>query len=113
MALNKIVKLVHSFAENVIAQTECIKKGDAQTGNKHAKKYIKAFENLKNIGDEGREGLVPLLYNERDDVRAMAAAFLLRYRHEAAMKVLLELASGDGIVAFSAGETLSRWEENA
>jgi hypothetical protein len=47
----------------------------------------------------------------RDDVRAMAAAFLLRHRTDVAQHVLEELARGEGFVAFSAGETLKRWEE--
>lgn len=109
--MTSIENLVQAFSENVAAQTDAIRAGDPKTGNKHAKKYIQAFERLRALGDEGREGLVPLLTTGRDDVRAMTAAFLLRHKHNSARRVLEELANGTGFVAFSAGETLKRWDE--
>ena len=109
--MSRVDKLVQQFAENVAAQTDAMRLGDSKTGNKHAKLYIKAFERLRAIGDEGREGLAPLLTEGRDDVRAMAAAFLLRHQHDLARRVLEELALGKGFVAFSASETLKRWDE--
>ena len=104
-------KLVREFAENVAAQADAIRRGDPKSGNRHAKRYIKAFRELRTHGDVGREALVPLMFVERADVRAMAAAFLLRYRPEEARRVLHDLARGAGFAAFSAGETLKRWEE--
>lgn len=105
-------ELVKEFSENVVAQTEAIWAGDAKTGNKHAKRYICAFERLRSIGDEGRDALVPLMAEEyRPDVRVTAAAFLLRYRHDEARKVLREVARGTGLVPFEAGEILKRWDE--
>lgn len=104
-------KLVLEFAENVVAQTDAMMRGDATTGNKHAKRYIKAFEALRRLGDPGRDALVPLLQDPRKDVRSMAAAFLLRYRHDEARHVLEEIARGRGLLAFEAGEALKRWEE--
>jgi len=109
--MTRVETLVHQFAENVAAQTEAMRHGDAKTGNKHAKRYIKAFQELRALGDEGRDGLIPLLFESRDDVRAMAAASLLRHRHAEARRVLQELASGQGLVAFSAAETLKGWNE--
>jgi hypothetical protein len=109
--MTRIETLARQFAENVAAQTDAMRIGDAKTGNKHAKRYIKAFEELRALGDEGREGLAALMFVGREDVRAMAAAFLLRYCHDQARRVLQELADGKGFVAFSATETLKRWEE--
>ncbi len=111
--MTRIEKLVRDFAENVAAQTDAVRRGDPKTGNKHAKRYIRAFEELRALGDEGRDGLVPLMVTARDDVRGMAAAFLLRHRPDDARRVLQELARGEGLVAFSAGETLKRWEEGS
>ncbi|MBK9034549.1 MAG: DUF2019 domain-containing protein [Myxococcales bacterium] len=107
-----LATLVKEFSENVAAQTDAIWSGDARTGNKHAKRYIRAFERLRAIGDEGREALVPLMSKEhRPDVRATAAAFLLRYRHDEARKVLQEIARGAGLIPFEAQEALKRWDE--
>jgi hypothetical protein len=109
--MNRIEKLVQQFAENVAAQTDAIRRGDPKSGNRHAKRYIQAFESLRSLGDEGRDALVPLMHEGGDDVRAMTAAFLLRYREDDARRVLQDLARGDGLVAFGASETLKRWEE--
>ncbi len=39
----------------------------------------------------------------------MAAAWLLRYKHEDAMRVLKELAEGRGIVALAAQCSIENW----
>ena len=110
--MTRIDKFVEEFAENVAAQTDALRNGDSKSGNKHAKKYIRAFEALRSLGDEGRDALIPLMIKgTRDDVRAMTAAFLLRHRHKDARYVLEEIAQGKGFVAFSAAETLKRWDE--
>jgi len=111
--MTQIEKLVREFAVNVEAQTDAIRRGDPKAGNKHAKRYIRAFEELRELGDEGRDALVPLMSRGRDDVREMAAACLLRHRTDEARRVLQELAQGEGFVAFSAGEALKRWEEGS
>lgn len=105
--------LVREFADNVVAQTKAIERGDAKTGNKHARRYIQAFEKLRGFGDEGREALSALLEDERPDVRVMAAAYLLRYCEEEARRVLEAEAKGLGLVAFGASEALRRWDEGA
>ncbi|MBM7119284.1 DUF2019 domain-containing protein [Archangium primigenium] len=107
----KLEALVERFALNVAAQTEAIWRGDAKTGNKHARKYGAAVDKLLAHGDTGRDALLVLLEHERMDVRVMAAAHLLRYRTTEAKAVLEEAAKGQGLVPFEAGEALKRWEE--
>ena len=63
------------------------------------------------MGDAGRDALVPLMSHAQPDVRSMAAAFLLRYRHAEARRVLEEIAAGKDLIAFEATETLKRWDE--
>ena len=104
-------KLVRVFRDGVVAQNEAMRRGDSTAGNKHAKRYIGAFNALRAMGDEGRDALVPLMFEGADDVRAMAAAFLLRHRHQDARRVLEEISRGEGMVSFGAGECLKRWEE--
>jgi len=103
--------LVEQFAENVAAQTNAIWRGDARTGNKHAKKYMAAFDKLRAHGDAGRDALTVLLQHPRMDVRVAAAAYLLRYKTAKSMAVLKEAAKGQGLVPFEAGQALKRWEE--
>ncbi|MBZ4397534.1 DUF2019 domain-containing protein [Myxococcus sp. MISCRS1] len=104
-------KLVEEFALNVAAQNEAIFRGDAKTGNKHARKYGAAVDTLLSHGDKGRDALLVLLKHERMDVRVMAAAHLLRYRTAEAKAVLEEAAKGKGLVPFGAQQALKRWEE--
>lgn len=103
--------LVAQFADSVAAQTDAIWRGDARTGNKHARKYIAAFDKLREHGDAGREALTELFTHPRMDVRVMAAAYLLRYRTKEAMAVLKEAAREEGFVPFKAAQALKRWEE--
>lgn len=111
--MTRVDELVREFAENVAAQAEAIGRGDSRTGNRHAKRYIRAFQALRALGDPGRDALVPLLADGRADVRGMAAAFLLRHRPDEARRVLQDLAHGKGLAALGAAETLERWEEGA
>ncbi|MFE8600614.1 DUF2019 domain-containing protein [Archangium violaceum] len=107
----KLKELVEQFAQNVAAQTDAIRKGDARTGNKHAKRYTAALQELRAQGNAGRDALSVLLKHPRTDVRAMAAAFLLRYRTAEAKAVLEAAAKEGGVAAIGAIMTLKRWEE--
>lgn len=105
--------LVNTFAENVAAQDQAIRDGEHRQGNRCAKAYLRAFQDLRARGDDGREALAGLLDDQREPVRAMAAAFLLRYRTSRAEAVLREIAAGTGMTAFGAQEALKRWREGS
>ncbi|NNC14914.1 DUF2019 domain-containing protein [Corallococcus exiguus] len=106
----KLEDLVAQFARNVVAQNQAIFRGDAKTGNKHARKYGAAVDKLLAHGNVGRDALAVLLKHERMDVRVMAAAHLLRYRTAEAKAVLEEAAKGQGLVPFGAQQALKRRE---
>lgn len=103
--------LVGKFAQHTIAQTSAIFRGDAKTGNKHARQRYAAFKKLCAHGNAGRDALTVLLTHPNMDVRTMAATYLLRHRTAEAKAVLEEAARGQGLIAFEAGEALKRWEE--
>lgn len=103
--------LVQEFADCVASQSRCIAEGDAEAGNRYAKRYIAAFEELRGFGRAGRDALSVLLDDERPEVRAMAAAFLLRHCEDRAKEVLQQVAQGRGLTAFSAAQALKRWED--
>jgi hypothetical protein len=107
-----IDELVRDFAHSVVQQTEEIANGDAEVGNKYARRYINAFERLRSLGDVGRDSLASLFNHERADVRAMAATFLLRHRTHQALQILREVAATrQGLAAFGAMQAIKRWEE--
>jgi hypothetical protein len=104
-------KFVGEFAQNIAAQTDCILRGDAKAGNKHAEKALAAFMALRAKGDVGRDALTTLFAHARMDVRVTAAAFLLRYRTAEATAVLEEAAQGQGLAALGAQQTLRNWQD--
>jgi len=108
---NRAEDLVRQFAETVIAQDACLERGDAKTGNKHARRRIAAFRKLRAMGDSGREALATLLRDPRPSVRTLAATYLLRYKTADALAVLREVSKGRGMTAFGASEAMKRWEE--
>lgn len=109
--MTSLEKLVDDFAHHVEAQTAAIWRGDAKTGNKHAERYLAAFDKLCAHGDVGRDALATLFVHPNMDVRTTAAAFLLRYRTAEAKTILEEAAKGEGLVAFASSQALKRWEE--
>ena len=104
-------ELVEQVAKHVAAQTDAIWQGDSRTGNKHARKYNAAIDQLLAHGDAGRDALLVLFKHERMDVRVTAAATLLRYRTAEAKAVLEEAAKGQGLVPFEASIVLKHWKE--
>lgn len=113
MAAHTPEELVEQFAYHEMAQRECLKRGDSIAGNRHARARSAVFEELvTRYGDEGRDALAALLRHSEPGVRAMAAAYLLRYKHREAMEVLREVAaSGPSFSAFCAQQAMKRWEE--
>jgi hypothetical protein len=108
---NKAEDLVRQFAETVVAQDACLERGDAKTGNKHARRRFATFGKLRGMGDSGREALAVLLQDPRLNVRTTAAAYLLRYKTAEALAVLREAAKGRGMIAFESSEAIKRWED--
>jgi len=111
--VGQLEKLVEKFAHHTAEQTDAIFRGDARTGNKHAKQRVATFKKLRAHGDAGRDALARLFTHPRIDVRGMAAVYLLRHRTTEAKAVLEEIAKGEGLAAFEASESLKRWEEGA
>ncbi len=109
--MDTLRRLVEKFSENVHMQNLHIESGNAADGNKCARKYIKAFRDLAAHGDVGREALAGLFNDPREDVRVMAACFLLKYKHKEARAILEKAARGESITALGASEALKRWNE--
>jgi hypothetical protein len=111
MKRKTINELVAEFAESVVKQNEAIWRRDPSTGNKFADSYADAFKELHALGNSGLAALASLLDDKRVDVRTMAAAFLVPYMTNDAVKVLEEASEGQGIVALGAEMALKRWHE--
>jgi hypothetical protein len=104
-----IPKLVDEFARHLVAQRQAMERDDVAAGNRHADKYIAAWDALVDEhGDAGRDGLAILLRDPRIDVRTMAAAFLLRHKTKESSRVLEEAKAAGH---FGAEQTLERWRE--
>ncbi|MBI5027083.1 MAG: DUF2019 domain-containing protein [Nitrospirae bacterium] len=104
-------KLVEQFAEATIGQNQAIMDGDAKLSNKYANKRIDCFRKLRQLGDAGREELATLFNHENLGVRVAAAAYLLKFKTEEALRILRELSKIQGLIGLDASETIKRWEE--
>jgi hypothetical protein len=105
--------LVKRFADSVAAQAAEIEQGDPTSGNRSAKRYLAALDELRTHGDSGREALCALLTDSRAEVRVAAAGFLLRYCEERARPILEIEAMPEkrGLSAFRAERLLKAWED--
>lgn len=92
-------------------QKEAIRQGTVRAGNRQARRRDRIWERLRAQGHAGRDALAALLEDSRPDVRAMAAAYLLRYKTAEAVRVLKQVSEGKGLASFGASETLERWKE--
>jgi hypothetical protein len=63
--MKRLQDLVNDLVENIAAQTEAIRQGKTGGGDKHGKRYVRAFQELLRAGDSGRDALVPLLRHPR------------------------------------------------
>jgi hypothetical protein len=106
-----INNLVAEFAAGVVKQNEAIRRRDPVTGNRYAESYVSAFKELHGMGDAALAALASLLEDERIEVRAMTAAFLIPYMTDEAVMVLKTAAEGHDIVALGAQVALSRWQD--
>lgn len=106
-------ELVDEFATNVAAQKDAIfaDKPDAKKANKHAKRYMDAFDELRARGNAGRDALTVLLSHPRMDVKVAAAGCLLKHRTTEARAILERAAAGQGLTAMEAQMTLKHWDE--
>jgi hypothetical protein len=52
---------VAEFRENVLVQEDAVRSGDHRRGNRYAKAYLAAFEQLTRGVDRGRDALSVLL----------------------------------------------------
>ncbi len=108
-----IDQLVEQFEDSVLEQKRQIHGGSVSKGNRAARRYMQAFDDLRTYyGDEGREALAHLLNHESEDVRGMAAGYLLRYCTDRAMPVLEDIARRSlGFIQIDAAFCLKHWEE--
>ena len=103
-------ELIDEFAAAVIAQDECIMRGDTREGNRHARKYLSAAKELLSGGESAIETFCALLNHDTPGVQVAAAAFLLKARTARAVAALRPIAEGQSLTALGAQVTLARYE---
>jgi hypothetical protein len=104
-----ISELVAEFAKHCLAQREALNRDDVAVANRHADKNTAAWHALVDAyGDAGRDGVATLFKHPSVEVRVLAAAYLLRYKTEEAIRVLEEAKATDH---FGAEQALERWRE--
>ncbi|MGH7139340.1 MAG: DUF2019 domain-containing protein [Pirellulales bacterium] len=105
--------LVDRFADLVGRRSAALKRADSDEANRCARKSVAAFRELTAFGDVGRDALARLFSHPLVSVRLAAAAWLLRHKHDEAIRVLRDIAQGDDFNAFRAQECIKRWQEGS
>lgn len=108
---SQIEELVNAFANAVVGQTDSMGRGDSASGNEHARQYSHIFRSIRQIGDPARDEFSKLLRHPRQDVRVMAACYLLRHNTAAALSVLTSESMKGGLIGFEASEAIKRWKD--
>src|SRR5690349_18772019 len=101
---------LEAFVEAELNQVECIRRGDARAGNKHARRGIAAARQLLAGGEAAIDRFATLLSHESPNVRVSAAAWLLKDRTEQAVAAFRPIAETEGLAALGAVCTLKRYE---
>jgi HEAT repeat protein len=104
--------LLAAFVEALQKQNDFLagRGGSVRSGNQQARKYSAAARKLLAGGQASIDRFATLLDHPDRNVRAMAAAFLLKDRTEQAVATLRPIAEGPGLSALGAIYTLKRYE---
>ena len=109
---SRIDALLQKFADAVIRQGEELRDaGDPRAGNGAGHRYAAAARELLASGDTAIDRFASLLWHPDDQVKVMAAAYLLNDRTEVAVDTLRPIAAGSGLAALGAQMALERYEE--
>jgi hypothetical protein len=97
------------FIENAIQHGSAIEQGEHKKANKMHTKLFASYLEIKQ--DEKWQELDELVYHAGDSVKFWAAAFLLEYNNQLAVRVLKELTKSPKIIGLSASTTLDMWSK--
>lgn len=92
---------ISKYTEAAILHGEATLSGDYKKANHQYKIMSECYNNIKNSSDELIE-FSKLLYHSNDSVKVWAASHYLSHNKAIAVKVLKEVAKGEGIIAFGA-----------
>jgi len=107
--MDKIDKLIDRFIKETVLNYEALEKGDYKKGNKAIKIINKLFDELKDAGEEGREALLSLTDNEREEVRLMASVYSLKYNSKRSLATLKKLTKNSGILGLEAQQAIENY----
>ena len=101
-------QLVQSIEENLLARVKCVTQGNYLEANEHYENHLTAWRQLRALGDEGHEALVPFLDHPHPDVRQAVGRCLLHHQTERVLAMLTHLIRSQPFVDISMADL---WEE--
>lgn len=102
-------ELVEAYAEAAASDRLAIESGNGHAAGRAAEVLVAIDRELRRRGPSSHRLLVPLLQSGDEGVRLWAATHVLEVAPDEAIRVLEALASGVGLVAFSAKAALREW----
>ena len=107
MRIRDSKRALEKFEKAAVDHTLATAAGDSRKANAAADIILEAYAYLKE--NESLQLLVSLLDHPSEGVRVWTASKLIAVRQSEAVKVLEEIAGGNGISALGAGMVLSEW----
>jgi HEAT repeat protein len=108
-----VEQLTNAYRHAAAAHGAATVGSDHEAVNHHHNIVAAIYRELRRRGTAAQLALVPLLQDPDDAVRTWAASHALEFTPEKAERILTEVASGRGLLAFSAKMTLQEWRKGS
>jgi len=106
--MNDVLRRIkEEFLTQAVRHGEATESGDFIVANKAFDEIASLTKQLDNLDKKG-EVYSSLLNHQNDSVKAFAAYRYLDYSHDKAISVLEQVATGSGLVGFSAKQLLKQ-----
>lgn len=106
--MTKIEELKLNFVQSATEHGRGTATGNPVSANEAHGKLVETIHALRELDPE-LTSIASLLVHEDLSVGAWAATYLLPYQTEKSLKLLDEISTKKGLVAFSAGVTANEW----
>ena len=104
---------INKFSEHAVNHHKYTLEGDWKKGNGEIKKINSIYKSIKEDGIEAQEKLLELIYSDKPEVSALAAAYCMRFSPDKCLAVLKSLSEKNiPLISFEAKYAIQNWNNN-
>src|SRR5687767_7371921 len=97
-----VAALIDAYKAAAVSHGEAIERGDPRDANRHNDTLTAIYRVLRSRGVRAQRALMPLLLDPDERISCWAAAHGLQFATRESEAILLDLAAGQGGIAFDA-----------